>query len=87
MSAQHAGRSSAPAPGVPDGYFLSWSLFPRADEDVPRMQAHLHVVPRFDDEPLANEGGRTAIKVPENRRPDPFRPGSGKAKSFGRVPD
>ena len=69
---------------APDGYFLCWSPFPRADEDVPKMHAHLHVVPRFDDEPLAGEGGRSAIKVPENRRPDPSRRGSGRARSFGR---
>ena len=68
---------------APDGYFLSWSPFPRADELVRYMHAHLHVVPRFDDEPLADEGGRSAIKVYENRRPDPSRPGSGRAKSFG----
>src|SRR5438128_899707 len=68
---------------APDGYFLSWSPFPRADEDVKHMHAHLHVVPRFDDEPLANEGGRSAIKVAENVRPDPFRPGSGRARFFG----
>ena len=68
---------------APDGYFLSWSPFPRADHHVPRMHAHLHVVPRFDDEPLADQGGRTAIKVPENRRPDPSRPGTGRARSFG----
>lgn len=68
---------------APDGYFLSWSPFPRDDEDVRHMHAHLHVVPRFDDEPLAGEGGRSAIKVPENRRPDPSRPGTGRARSFG----
>ena len=69
---------------APDGYFLSWTSFPRADEDVRHMHAHLHVVPRFDDEPLADEGGRSAIKVHENRRPDPLRRGSGRAKLFGR---
>jgi len=68
---------------APDGYFLCWSPFPADDEDVTRMHAHLHVVPRFDDEPFADRGGRSAIKVPENRRPDPYRPGSGRAKLFG----
>jgi diadenosine tetraphosphate (Ap4A) HIT family hydrolase len=47
--------------------------------------AHLHVIPRFDDEPLADRGGRSAIKAPENRRPDPWRPGNGRARSF--VPE
>jgi diadenosine tetraphosphate (Ap4A) HIT family hydrolase len=69
---------------APDGYFLSWSPFPGADEIVPRMHAHLHVVPRFDDEPLAAEGGRSAIKVAANRRPDPMAHGTGRATMFGR---
>ena len=68
---------------APDGYFLSWASFPRADDHVAHMHAHLHVVPRFDDEPLADEGGRSAIKVSENRRPNPSQPGTGRAKSFG----
>jgi histidine triad (HIT) family protein len=68
---------------APDGYFLSWSPFPRTDDLVSHMHAHLHVVPRFDDEPLVEQGGRSAIKVAENRRPDPARLGSGRAKSFG----
>lgn len=68
---------------APDGYFLSWTSFPRADDDLRHMHAHLHVVPRFDDEPLADEGGRSAIKVLENRRPEPSRPGNGRARRFG----
>lgn len=68
---------------APDGYFLSWTSFPPADEDVPRMHAHLHVVPRFDDEPYRDRGGRVGIKDPSNRRPDPFAPGSGRARFFG----
>ena len=62
---------------APDGYLLVWNCSP----DV--GHAHLHVVPRFDDEPLADRGGRSAVKVPENRRPDPSRPGNGRAKAFG----
>ena len=69
---------------APDGYLLCWSPYPGSDEDVPEMHAHLHVVPRFDDEPLADEGGRSPIRVAENRRPDPSRPGSGRTKLFGR---
>ena len=34
-------------------------------------------------QPLADKGGRSAIKVPENRRPDPSRPGNGRAWAFG----
>ncbi len=68
---------------APDGYFLSWACFPDTNEDVETMHAHLHVVPRFDDEPLWDRGGRTAIKDPENRRPDPLGPGTGRARLFG----
>jgi diadenosine tetraphosphate (Ap4A) HIT family hydrolase len=63
---------------APDGYTLVWNCSP----DV--GHAHMHVIPRLDDEPLADRGGRSAIKVPANRRPDPFRPGNGRARSLGR---
>ena len=63
---------------APDGYTLGWNCWPEVGH------AHLHVVPRFDDEPLAELGGRSAIKAPENRRPDPSRPGGGRAKALGR---
>jgi diadenosine tetraphosphate (Ap4A) HIT family hydrolase len=70
---------------APDGYTLIWNCAPASGQET--GHAHLHVIPRFDDEPLAGAGGRSAIKVPENRRPDPFRRGSGQAKSFGRPSD
>jgi histidine triad (HIT) family protein len=66
---------------APDGYTLIWNCFPEIEQSM--QHAHLHVIPRFDDEPLADRGGRSAIKVRENRRPDPFRRGSGRAQSFG----
>ena len=67
---------------APDGYTLIWNCF--AERGDAPQHAHLHVIPRFDDEPLADRGGRSAIKVPENRRPDPARRGNGRARSFGR---
>jgi diadenosine tetraphosphate (Ap4A) HIT family hydrolase len=67
---------------APDGYMLVWNCF--SEPGQPPHHAHLHVIPRFDDEPFADRGGRSAIKRPENRRPDPFRRGSGRAQSFGR---
>jgi diadenosine tetraphosphate (Ap4A) HIT family hydrolase len=66
---------------APDGYTLIWNCFSEPGE--PAHHAHLHVIPRFDDEPLREQGGRSAIKAPENRRPDPSRPGNGRAQSFG----
>jgi histidine triad (HIT) family protein len=71
---------------APDGYFLSWTSFPMSDEEVPTMHAHLHVVPRFDDEPQREAGGRVGIKGPDNRRPNPTASGTGRALRFGRGP-
>ena len=62
---------------APDGYVLGWNDFPRQGERP--AHAHLHVVPRFDDEPLWDRGLRSAVKVPENIRPSPLRPGNGRA--------
>lgn len=67
---------------APDGYALIWNCF--SEPGQPPHHAHLHVIPRFDDEPLADRGGRSAIKAPANRRPDPSRRGSGRAQSIGR---
>jgi len=63
---------------APDGYTLIWNCFPAGGQAV--QHAHLHVLPRFDDEPYAGRGGRWAMKQPENRRPDPWARGSGRAK-------
>jgi histidine triad (HIT) family protein len=41
---------------APDGYMLVWNCFPKIDDLS--QHAHLHVIPRFDDEPLADRGGR-----------------------------
>lgn len=69
---------------APDGYFLSWTSFPETAEDVAGMHAHLHVVPRFGDEPLRHGGGRVGIKGADNTRPDPSARGGGLALLFGR---
>jgi histidine triad (HIT) family protein len=69
---------------APDGYGLYWTSFPATGAEVETMHAHLHVVPRFDDEPQADGGGRAGIKGGDNRRPDPRRPGTGRARLFGR---
>src|SRR5207244_13626864 len=59
---------------APDGYLLGWN-------DGAGLHAHLHVIPRFDDEPLRDRWVRSAINVAENRRPNPWAPGSGRALS------
>ena len=68
---------------APDGYLLTWTSFPAASGEVPRMHAHLHVVPRFNDEPRREGGGRVGIKGVDNIRPDPSAAGSGLALLFG----
>ncbi len=70
---------------APDGYFLSWTSFVPSADDVPSRHAHLPVVPRSDDEPFRERGGRTAIRDAANRRPDPAASGTGRAKLFGRA--
>jgi diadenosine tetraphosphate (Ap4A) HIT family hydrolase len=62
---------------APDGYVVGWNCAPEVSH------AHLHVLPRFDDEPLAGTGLRFAMKHPDNRRPDPKAPGNGRARLFG----
>jgi diadenosine tetraphosphate (Ap4A) HIT family hydrolase len=68
---------------APDGYFLSWTAFPSSAKAVSQMHSHLHVVPRFDDEPLRDRGGRVGIKGADNIRSDPSARGNGWALLFG----
>lgn len=65
----------------PDGYTLIWNVMPDGGQSV--AHAHLHVIPRFHDEPYAGRGARWHLKQPENRRPDPFAPGLGRAIDQG----
>lgn len=50
----------------PDGYNIGWNSGTVAGQDV--FHAHLHVIPRFKDEPLAGKGIRWWLKQAENRR-------------------
>ena len=51
----------------PDGYTIGWNVHPAGGQHVPI--AHLHIIPRFNDEPYAGRGLRWWLKQPENRRP------------------
>lgn len=55
------------APVAPDGYTIGWNVGEVAGQTV--GHAHLHIIARFADEPLAGQGLRRHIKQPANRRP------------------
>ena len=50
----------------PDGYNIGWNVGEAGGMSVPH--AHLHVIPRYADEPLAGKGIRHHLKQEENRR-------------------
>ena len=51
---------------APSGYNLGWNCGRVAGQEV--MHAHLHVIPRFGEEPLAGKAGiRTLLKSERNR--------------------
>ena len=51
----------------PDGYNLGWNVYQAGGQNV--THAHLHLLARYKDEPLAGKGIRYAFKQPENTRP------------------
>ena len=50
----------------PDGYNLGWNVGEVAGQSV--KHAHLHILPRYKDEPFAGKGIRSWLKKPENAR-------------------
>jgi diadenosine tetraphosphate (Ap4A) HIT family hydrolase len=50
----------------PDGYSVGWNVYPIGGQHIP--QAHLHVIPRFADEPYAGRGIRYWLKQQDNLR-------------------
>jgi diadenosine tetraphosphate (Ap4A) HIT family hydrolase len=50
----------------PDGYNIGWNVNPIGGGHIP--QAHLHVIPRFQDEVYAGRGIRWWFKQAENTR-------------------
>jgi histidine triad (HIT) family protein len=50
----------------PAGYNLGWNVFQTGGQNV--AHAHLHLLARYDDEPLAGKGIRYAFKQQDNQR-------------------
>jgi diadenosine tetraphosphate (Ap4A) HIT family hydrolase len=51
---------------VPSGYNVGWNCGAVAGQEV--AHAHLHVVPRYSDEPMAGKGIRYWLKQERNKR-------------------
>ena len=51
---------------APDGYNVGWNCGVSAGQEV--FHAHMDVIPRFPDEPLAGKGIRYWLKQDMNRR-------------------
>lgn len=50
----------------PDGYNIGWNCYEAGGQHI--MHAHLHIIPRFLDEPFAGKGIRHWLKSNENKR-------------------
>ena len=50
----------------PDGYNIGWNVGKAGCQEV--KHAHMHIIPRFNDEPYAGKGVRYWFKQPENKR-------------------
>ena len=50
----------------PDGYNVGWNVGEVGGQTV--AHAHLHILPRYADEPFAGRGIRSWLKKPENIR-------------------
>lgn len=50
----------------PQGYNVGWNSGVVAGQEI--FHAHLHVIPRYADEPLAGKGIRYWLKQPANKR-------------------
>jgi diadenosine tetraphosphate (Ap4A) HIT family hydrolase len=52
---------------IPQGYNIGWNVSKTGGQNVPH--AHLHLLARYEDEPLAGKGIRYAFKQLNNKRP------------------
>lgn len=50
----------------PSGYNIGWNCYEVGGQHLP-LHSHLHVIPRFTEEPLAGKGIRSLLKAVENK--------------------
>ncbi|QAS50713.1 HIT family protein [Halobacillus litoralis] len=50
----------------PDGYNIGYNCYETGGQHI--FHAHLHIIPRFEDEPHAGKGIRHWLKQEENKR-------------------
>ena len=50
---------------APDGYNVGWNCLAAGGQSI--LHAHMHVIPRFRQEPLAGKGIRALLKSDANR--------------------
>jgi diadenosine tetraphosphate (Ap4A) HIT family hydrolase/ADP-ribose pyrophosphatase YjhB (NUDIX family) len=62
----------------PDGYNVGWNCGEAGGQHGPFFHAHLHIIPRYSDEPFAGRGIRNWIKREDNMRPGSYK-GNGRA--------
>jgi diadenosine tetraphosphate (Ap4A) HIT family hydrolase len=53
---------------APQGYNVGWNCGTIGGQEV--FHSHMHVIPRFEDEPHAGKGIRYWLKQPANKRPE-----------------
>lgn len=62
----HLVKTRLDAEYAPDGYNVGWNCGAVGGQTV--FHAHLHVIPRYADEPLVGKGIRYWLKQDDNRR-------------------
>jgi diadenosine tetraphosphate (Ap4A) HIT family hydrolase len=50
----------------PQGYNIGWNVGNVGGQEI--FHAHLHVIPRYKDEPMSGKGIRYWLKQPQNKR-------------------
>lgn len=50
----------------PQGYNVGWNIGSVGGQEI--FHAHLHVIPRYENEPMAGKGIRYWLKQPQNKR-------------------